>query len=145
MKMGIRRNQRGGQGNRRQRDFHQVNPQVRRRDNAQVRRRGFGGRNQNNFNDNRRFPVMNNNNPRRFNTRGRGGRNFVRGGVNTNRGGNRGIRGNRGDRGSKGKNFEERLNDDLDNYFKKNTDTYKDKLDADLDTYKKTEVVEENK
>ena len=95
-----------------------------------------GGFNRDNSNIRRNFDNRRQGDRPRFNDR-REGRNFDN---NQNRRGgsfrrNDQIRrGGRGGRG--GKPTEENLNDDLDVYFKRNKDTYKDKLDSDMDNYK---------
>ena len=106
------------------------------------RRPERGGFNRNNSNIRRNFDNRRQEDRPRFNDRRGEGRNFNN---NRNSRGGRGRggflrqndqirRGGRGGRG--GKPTEEKLNDDLDIYFKRNKDTYKDKLDSDMDNYK---------
>ena len=108
--------------------------------NQNIGRRNFQDRRNNNYNNNnnrnfggvrRNFQQRNNNN--------QGGRNNFR--FNNNRRGGRGFRGGdrNGNRSRGGKNLtrEERLNLDLENYWKKDPSYAKNKLDNDLDEYKK--------
>lgn len=139
MKQGLRRSQ----GNPRSRgNFSRpgprrdVNRQFRRgprdqRDNRDQRVERFDNRRFNNFRNERRP----------FNNRPFRGRN-QRGNFNRDNRDNRDRR-PRG-KGGNPEKFEKRLNDDLDNYMKRDKDIHKSKLDQELEDYKSKDAVTEN-
>lgn len=100
--------------------------------NFNSRNRNFGGIRQRGFDNGRRNFSNNNGGFRGGNNNGRG----MRGNFNGGRNFNRFNKFNNNRRGGPRMSKEERLNKDLDNYWKKDPNYAKNKLDTDLDDYK---------